>query len=125
MSKSDYQISGSWDDITLVCGNGHRDEIVQMRIQEGPSSLFYACPKHAKENRREGEALCNNRLNLVDFTTMLQHLHNLIGEAEENDSTINLTAYHWKDKKGTEFRVLKHNGDKMTIQVKNNRAIKT
>ena len=66
MKQNPQMITGSWDDITLVCGNTH-DEPVNMVLQEGPSSLFYACPKYHRENRSEGERTCNNRLSIDDF----------------------------------------------------------
>ena len=115
-------ITGSWNDITLVCCHRH-PEPIPMVIQEGPSSLFYACPKYHPENRAEDERACNNRLSLEDYTKMLSHLHDLIINAEMRDEKIILTYYTWKDRKGTQYKVLKQDGDKLTIEVYNKRAI--
>jgi len=92
-----------------------------MVIEVKGSSPFYACPKY--KGHEEDERACNNRLSLADFSKMLQHLHNLIAEAELNDQIINLANYTWKDRKGTEFKVLSHVGSKFVISVLNKRAI--
>lgn len=119
---SDSMITGSWGDITLVCS--HRHEIpIPMVIQQGPSSPFYACPKYHPENRSLDERACNNRLSLEDFSKMLAHLHSILVDAEMNDEKVNLTNHTWKDRKGTIFKVLKQDGDKLTIEVYNKRAI--
>lgn len=117
-------ITGSWGDVTLVCEHRHEHPI-EMVIQEGPSSLFYACPKYRPENRSADERACNNRLNLVDYTNMLEHIHEKIIDAALNDEILHLENYKWKDRKGTEYKVLKQDGDKMTISVLNNKAIKS
>lgn len=119
MSDS-YMITNSWDDVTLVCCNRHAEPI-PMVIQKGPSSLFYACPKY--KDHDEDERACNNRLSLQDYTAMLQHLHKMIVEAELNDERLILTNYSWKDRKGTLFKVLQHDGNKLVIMVENKRAI--
>lgn len=66
-------IKNLWKHITLTCGNGHTEEVV-MDLKQGPLSLFYACPKYYPENRKEKERACANRLNLVDFEKMLDHM---------------------------------------------------
>ena len=113
-------ITGSWDDVELVCRNRH-SKPVKMIIQAGPSSLFYACPKYKEHD--DDERACNNRLSLNDYSKMLQHLHNLIVDAELSDEKVNLTNHTWKDKKGTKFKVLEHAGNKFVIEVANKRAI--
>lgn len=120
--KEHYTITSSWNDVELVCCNRHEHPI-QMVIQQGPSSPFYACPKYHEDAREEGERACNNRLSLQDYSKMLSHLHDLIGAAEMNDERVNLTNYTWKDRKGTEFKVLEHNGDYLVVRVYNKRAI--
>lgn len=54
---------------------------------------------------------------------MLAHLHSILVDAEMNDEKVNLTNHTWKDRKGTIFKVLKQDGDKLTIEVYNKRAI--
>lgn len=114
-------ITGGWNDVTLLCAC--HQEPVELVLQSGPSSLFYACPKYHQENRIEGERACNNRLSLEDFTKMLEHLHGTIIDSEMRDQHIQLTNFSWKNPKGTQFRVLDHHGDKFTISVYNKRAI--
>lgn len=124
MKQNPQMITGSWDDITLVCGNTH-DEPVNMGRQEGASSLFYACPKYHRENRSEGERACNNRLSIDDFLKALASLHEKIIEAELQDERLQLTNYEWKDRKGTRYKVLEHEGNKLTISVYNKKAVNT
>lgn len=116
-------ITGTWDDITLVCSHRH-EEPVPMVLQAG-KTLFYACPKYHLEQRDLTERACNNRLSLQDYTAMLSHLHQKIMDAEMADEQINLTNYTWHDRKGTVYKVLKHEGRKLTIDVYNRRAIKS
>lgn len=115
-------ITGSWDDIQLVCCYRH-ERPVPMIIQEGPSSPFYACPKYHEENREEGERACNNRLSLQDYSKMLEHLHTMLVDAEIHDERLNLTNHEWKDRKGTEFKVLSQDGSHLVISVLNKKAI--
>lgn len=115
-----YTITNSWEDITIVCLNRHKEPI-PMVIETNGSSPFYACPKY-KEHAIDEHA-CNNRLSMEDYSKMLQHIHNLLGEAEMNDQRLNLTNYAWHDRKGTTFTVLSHLGDKMVISVHNKKAI--
>lgn len=74
MKQNPQMITGSWGDITLVCGNTH-EQPIEMVLQEGPASLFYACPKYHSENRSEGERACNNRLSIDDFFKALEALY--------------------------------------------------
>lgn len=96
-----------------------------MVLQEGPASLFYACPKYHSKNRSEGERACNNRLSIGDFFKALEALYGKIIEAELQDERLQLTNYEWKDRKGTRYKVLKQEGDKLTISVYNKKAINT
>lgn len=124
MRQNPQMITGSWGDITLFCGNTH-EQPVEMVLQEGPASLFYACPKYHSENRSEGERACNNRLSIDDFFKALEALYGKIIEAELQDERLQLTNYEWKDRKGTRYKVLKQGGDKLTISVYNKKAINT
>ena len=115
-------ITGTWEDVKLVCIYRH-DEPVEMEIKEGPSSLFYACPKYYAENREEGERACNNRLNLIDYDKMIATIDKKRYEAEMNSEKINLKNYTWKTSKGIEYTVLSHEGDKLVIGMINLTAI--
>lgn len=122
MKKQSGIITGSWEDVTLICGGNH-PEPVELVLQQGPSSLFYACPKYHPENRDDGERACNNRLSIEDYTKMLEHLHGVIIDAELNDQRIQLTNFTWKDRKGTLYKVVSQNMDKLVISVYNKRAV--
>jgi len=124
MKKQSGIITGSWEDVTLICGGNHT-EPVEMVLQQGPASLFYACPKYHAENRTEGERACNNRLSIENFTKMLEHLHGVIIDAELNDQRIQLANFTWKDRKGTFYKVVSQNMDKLVISVYNKRAVHT
>jgi hypothetical protein len=116
-------ISGTWDDIKLMCT--HRHEVpIEMVIQKGPTSLFFACPKYYASNCADGEPRCNNRLNLVDHDKMIAHLDKLRYEAEMNNEKLILTNYDWDIKsKGIRYVVLSHEGDKLEVGMINKVAI--
>lgn len=116
-------IKNLWKHITLTCGNGHTEEVV-MDLKQGPLSLFYACPKYYPENRKEKERACANRLNLVDFEKMLDHMTEKIEKGMDQGIEINLTGYQYRDRKGTQYTVLKHSKDDLKIEVLNRRALK-
>ena len=115
-------ISGTWDDIKLVCTNRHEIP-VDMIIQQGPSSLFFACPKFDANNCEPGEQRCNNRLNLVDHERMIDHLDTMRFEAEMNNEKPILKNHKWDTAKGIQYVVLSHEGDKMVVGMYNKRAI--
>lgn len=110
-------IKGFWGNVQLVCGN-HSDEQVKMTIQEGPSSLFYACPKYHPENRTENERPCFNRISLAEYENMLTTLSDLI----MGENIVNLNGYCWK-KNGAEFEVISVLEEKIVVRVLNKRAI--
>lgn len=112
----------SWKCITLICGNHQDDTGNIMELKKGPHSLFYACPKYQSiydQNRTE-EKSCNNRLTLVDYEALLEHLT----EKAKGDfgMVIDLTGYRWKHK-GVKYRVLKHENGHFTVSMLNVRAI--
>ena len=115
-------IEGAWKNITPVCGN-HQGRRVEMAIVQGPHSLFYACPEYYPQNRETGACACNNRLNLVDFEKMVSHVSEIIADEAKNGNEIDLTNYHWS-RKGTDYRVIEHNGDSMKIEILNRSAMK-
>ena len=112
---------GSWENITLICGNHGEDESIEMVIHEGPHSLFYSCPEYRSiyGNRHEKKS-CNNRLNLVDYTKMLDHMMGLIYDEYGNQNSI--VGYVWK-KNGVEYKVLKQEGDHIWVKMLNKKAI--
>ncbi len=123
LRKELIMIKNLWKHITLTCGNGHTEEVV-MDLKQGPLSLFYACPKYYPENRKEKERACANRLNLVDFEKMLDHMTEKIEKGMDQGIEINLTGYQYRDRKGTQYTVLKHSKDDLKIEVLNRRALK-
>lgn len=113
---------GSWETVKIYCGNGHK-EPVEMVLQQGPYGPFYACPKYDLESLEAYEHRCNNRLTIADAEKLVNHLTNLIFDAEMEGRAVNLTNKTWKDPKGTEYRVLRHEKDNLEVAVVNHRAI--
>ena len=84
--EADKTITGIWKDITIVCGC--HEQPVKMIIQEGPSSLFYSCPRYYPENRNENESACANRINLIDYEEMVNYcFSNLLNYVKEQTTT--------------------------------------
>lgn len=117
-----YEIAEAWKYIKPKCGC-HGENKIDMVIQEGPASLFYACPKYHPENREPGERACNNRLNLIEYQKMVEKLTGMIAEADCEGGTVDLTNFHWSAK-GVEYNVLEHKGDHITVEIKNIRAMR-
>ena len=118
MSK--YLINGMWADITLYCGC--HDKPIPMVIQQGPHSPFYACPNYFEENRTENERKCANRVNLVDFEKMIDHINEILCvEAMENNN-ICLDNHVWK-MKGITFKILHHSAEKIAVSCINKPAL--
>ncbi len=110
-------ITGSWKDTTLVCGN-HKEtgDFPKMELDTSSRLLAYVCPKCSALNRKDDEPVCKNRLTVYDYEKMLDHIASLVADADANDEVLNLNNYRWK-RKTTEFKVLKHDGNSMTISV--------
>ena len=105
-------IKNIWNEIEVFCGNGH-NELIKMEIQQGPHSLFYACPKYHPENRGENERACNNRINLVDYEKMIDHISDILIDAELDGRVEYLTGHSWSAN-GIDFKVVDHS-DKIRI----------
>ena len=116
-------ITNSWQNTHLFCIYRHETP-VEMVLQSG-QTVFYACPKYDLEQLGENERRCNNRLSIADFDKALEHIHQKLQEAEENDEFYNLTNYRWKTNKNIEFVVLKHEGDSIDLGVINWKAIRS
>lgn len=116
-------IKNFWKKIVLICGN-HPDEEILMNLIEGPSSLFYACPKYYPENRTPNERACANRINLVDFEKMVDHLSELYEENFLEGNLINLTGHRWVYKKVIEYEVIEHTQDQIKVKMKNKKALR-
>jgi hypothetical protein len=54
---------------------------------------------------------------------MLNSLDKIRRDSELNNEKVNLKNFKWKNRKGAEFIVLKHERDKLTVGVINKRAI--
>ncbi len=115
-------ITSTWQNYQLYCLNHEKPE--RMVIQEGPNSAFYACPKYKRENVADGEKLCNNRLNFVDYTNAIEKIHSILMKADENDESPVLTNLQWKDRKGTIYKVLSDKNGLLKIGVLNKQAMK-
>jgi hypothetical protein len=95
-----------------------------MEIQNGPHSLFYACPKYHPDNREPDERACSNRINLVDYEIMLKHLQDILTDAMMHDRQEDLTNHSWVYK-GIEFKVFEYTKDKIIkITMTNKKAVR-
>lgn len=116
-------IKGIWQSVTLLCGNNHppgKEPV--MTLQQGSSSLFYACPHYFAENRSEGDFPCCNRVSLKDFEGMLDEIFKVLTKADETNTVLNLTNYTWQ-KRGVIFKVVFHNEREIRIQALNRKAL--
>ena len=116
-------IHGSWETTKIICGNHGGSENIEMVPQQGGLSMFYACPKYHPENREDNEKPCFNRINLLDYTDMLDHIASVLVDAEEHDEMINLKNHKWT-KKGIEYTVMSHTPTELVIKVLNKKSLK-
>lgn len=116
-------IKNLWKQIEVVCGHHGDDHSNKMYLKQGPSSLFYACPKYYPENRQPGEAGCANRVNLVDFEKIVDKITEEIENAEMQGQQICLNNVTFKVRY-TEVMVLKHTKEKIVLKLVNKQAVK-
>lgn len=114
-------IQNIWQKIELYCGV--HSEPIKMEIQEGPHSLFYACPKYYPENRDIGERACANRINLVDYEAMINYISKLLIDADVNNEKLVLANYKWT-MKSIQFEIFEHEGEMIKIKMINKKALK-
>jgi len=114
-------IRNIWNTIEVYCDNRHEIPI-PMQIQEGVS-LFYACPKYHNANRDDHEYACSNRINLIEYESMVLYISDIIMENEMNNCSANLNNYEWSNKKGITFKIFEHTKDKIKVIVRNTPAI--
>lgn len=84
-------------------------------------SLFYSCPEYKSiyGTNHEGRS-CNNRLTLVDFERMLNHLNEK--SYAPFGQEVNLTDYTWTEK-GVTYKVLEHKGGRYKVLMLNKKAV--
>lgn len=119
-------ITGFWNEIKLICGNHPSetiDDFPEMVIKSGPYSLFYACPKENSDARAEGEIPCYNRINLIDYDKMINHIMDILVNADSEDKKICLKGHKWKDKT-REYEIMHHSNDSIIIKMIDYSAIK-
>lgn len=114
-------IAGSWENVHLYC-DCHPNEEIEMNLQQGPHSLFYACPRYYPFNRKEGEIACYNRLNLVDCEKMLSKLAEVLMENDENGIKMDLANYTWTAK-GITYKVIEYSDRRIAVKVLNKPAL--
>lgn len=113
-------IKNIWSNVKFFCGHDHKEPI-EMAYQQGPDSLFYACPKYHPENREPEERACSNRLNLVNAEKIINQFAN---EVEKRGFIgVNLTNYEW-DYKTIHIKVLKHSVNEINLEIVDKKALK-
>lgn len=112
----------SWDNVALICGNHKENHEIQMKLKQGPHSLFYSCPEYKSiyGNDHNGKS-CNNRLTLVDYEDMLNHLNDK-AMGEDGLTEVNLQGYRW-NKKGVYYEVLECIDGHYKVLMLNKKAI--
>ena len=112
---------GSWENVTLICGNHPGREDIEMQIHQGPHSLFYSCPEYKSiyGNKHDGKS-CNNRLNLIDYTNLVDYMMDMIYDDYGNKNYI---IGHFYKRNGVEYTVIKQEGDHIWVKVLNKKAI--
>jgi hypothetical protein len=122
-------IENIWEKISIYCGC--HDKPIKMVPHEGSTyavwsggtnSMFYSCPKYYEENRTPDEHACFNRLNLVEYEEAVTHISDIKEQSMTEDSSVNLTGYRWKNKKGTEFQIMTDDKDGIKISVINRKV---
>lgn len=113
--------TNSWQNFTLVCGNHPDDHSNEMTLKKGPHSLFYSCPKYLSIYKHIPGRSCNNRINLVDYERMLNHL-NAMAASGNGIEDVCLKGYRFKDH-GIEYEVLEHKDGKFRVSMLNKKAI--
>ncbi len=117
-------IKGLWENVTLYCNHRHETP-VEMVVEQGPKTVFYACPKYHEYNREEGEKACANFLYLNEYEKMLTKISSLFEEADKEGEILNLTNYKWTEN-GVDFEIFEHkkiNGkDKIKVKMVNRKT---
>jgi hypothetical protein len=116
-------IKGTWGNTKVICGNHPVEEQEEMVIQQGAYSLFYACKHYNNGQYTKDTIPCLNRINLIEYEKMLEHLSNEIIEADERNEVPNLTNHTWKQK-NTTFTVVEHNQKGIVVRMLNEAALK-
>lgn len=112
---------GNWNSFRLICGNHGDDNSIEMILHEGPHSLFYSCPHYQSIFSKDSKGKsCNNRLNLVDYEYMINHLSEKM--YDDAGSIVPIVGYSFK-RKGVVFEVIAQEEDKITVKMLNKKAI--
>ena len=116
-------ITNLWNKIDVFCGCHDECSPVRLIPHEGPHSMFYSCPKYYPENRNENEIACANRLNLIELEEAIERISR---EMEDGGtfSVVNLRGFKWKNKKSTEFKVIRHDNTGISLSIRNIRSLR-
>lgn len=115
-------IKNLWNKISIFCIHGH-EEPIPMKIQQGPSSPFYACPKYFEQNREPGERPCGNRLNFIDAENLVAEFSRRVEEDIANGGMTDYTNMEF-DYKLIHVKVLKYSEKEIKLGILNRKAFK-
>jgi hypothetical protein len=121
-------IKGIWDMIEVYCGDKHKhgddcDKLPKLEIVQGVyNGYFYNCPKYRDDRREPGELKCHNRISPVEYEKMIDHISNLLEEAEMNNEKINLVGHTWKSH-GIKFEIFDHTENKIKVTMLNPKEV--
>ena len=114
-------IKNLWSNVELYCGYRH-EEPIKMEIQQGATTVFYACPKYHEENREEEERACRNFLYLNEYEKMLKKISDTLYKSEMENIKENLENYKWSEN-GVDFEIFYHKGDDLRVKMINRKSI--
>lgn len=113
-------IKNLWKNVKIYCGR--HEELVELVPNEKGSTLFYSCPKYYSMNREPNEKACANRISMMDYQMIVEHLGDVISMAEQNQEMINLTGHRWK-KKNIRCEVVDHENGEYKVKVINTKSL--
>ena len=120
-------ISNIWNQIRICCGC-HGKETVMMMPHDGSEasaqggktgSIFYSCPRYYPENRSENERACFNRISIAEYEELVLKISSVLESADASGQVLNLSGMCWTNKRGTKFKVLKHERTLILVSVVN------
>ena len=117
-------VRGLWKTVEVYCNDlkKHEQPVKLEVVQNGFNGYFYACPHYHTYDTKKGEKQCANRISPVEYEKMLDHIGNLIEEADANLEVADLTGHKWKQK-GIEFEIAEYSLEKIIVYMINPKQI--
>lgn len=113
-------IKGIWKTVEVYCNDlsKHKEPVKLEVVQSGFNGYFYGCPHYHTYDTSIGERQCINRISPVEYERMLDHISDLIEEADEKNEVPDLTGHKWKQK-GIQFEIHYYSLKKIIVYMLN------